>query len=102
MVGQELSSEWRRPRKVYADRGYDHDKYRQPLRQRAITPVIARRGTARLRPRPAALGRGTHLRLAPRLPTAPLPTEAAHRTLIGQPKNPARVCTSHSGSSSQG
>jgi transposase len=36
----------RRPRKVYADRGYDHDKYRQLLRERGITPVIARRGTA--------------------------------------------------------
>jgi transposase len=35
----------RRPGKVYADRGYDHDKYRQLLRQRGITPVIARRGT---------------------------------------------------------
>lgn len=35
----------RRPRKLYADRGYDHDTYRQPLRQRGITPVIARRGT---------------------------------------------------------
>jgi transposase len=33
------------PRKLYADRGYDHDTYRQPLRQRGITPVIARRGT---------------------------------------------------------
>jgi transposase len=36
----------RRPGKVYADRGYDHDAYRQLLRQRGITPVIARRGTA--------------------------------------------------------
>ena len=35
----------RRPGKVYADRGYDHDKYRQLLRERGITPVIARRGT---------------------------------------------------------
>ncbi|OJF15241.1 transposase [Couchioplanes caeruleus subsp. caeruleus] len=34
----------RRPRKVYADRGYDHDKYRRLLRQRRLTPVIARRG----------------------------------------------------------
>jgi transposase len=36
----------RRPGKVYADRGYDHDSYRQLLRERGITPVIARRGTA--------------------------------------------------------
>ena len=33
------------PRKVYADRGYDHDKYRRFVRKRGITPVIARRGT---------------------------------------------------------
>ncbi len=34
----------RRPRAVYADRGYDHDIYRRRLRQRNITPKIARRG----------------------------------------------------------
>ncbi|WP_428832542.1 IS5 family transposase, partial [Amycolatopsis dongchuanensis] len=34
----------RRPRRLYADRGYDHDKYRRLLRARGITPVIARRG----------------------------------------------------------
>jgi transposase len=34
----------RRPRVVYADRGYDHDKYRRLLRARGITPRIARRG----------------------------------------------------------
>jgi transposase len=37
---------WRRPRWLYADRGYDHDKYRRLVRARDITPVIARRGTA--------------------------------------------------------
>ncbi len=36
----------RRPRTVFADRGYDHDKYRRLLRQRRITPKIARRGQA--------------------------------------------------------
>jgi transposase len=36
----------RRPRRVFADRGYDHDKYRRLLRQRRITPKIARRGDA--------------------------------------------------------
>jgi len=36
----------RRPEAVYADRGYDHDKYRTKVRQKGITPVIARRGTA--------------------------------------------------------
>jgi transposase len=33
-----------RPRRLYADRGYDHDKYRRLVRARGITPVIARRG----------------------------------------------------------
>jgi hypothetical protein len=34
-----------RPDRVYADRGYDHDKYRRQVRANGITPVIARRGT---------------------------------------------------------
>jgi transposase len=34
----------RRPRVVYADRAYDHDKYRRLLRAHRITPRIARRG----------------------------------------------------------
>lgn len=34
----------RKPRELFADRGYDYDKYRRQLRQRAITPRIARRG----------------------------------------------------------
>jgi len=34
-----------RPDAVYADRGYDHDKYRRQVRDKGITPVIARRGT---------------------------------------------------------
>jgi transposase len=34
----------RRPRYLYADRGYDHDKYRRLVRLRGITPLIARRG----------------------------------------------------------
>ena len=36
----------RRPRELFADRGYDHDKYRRLLRARGITPRIARRGVA--------------------------------------------------------
>jgi transposase len=36
----------RKPRELFADRGYDHDIYRRILRERGITPVIARRGTA--------------------------------------------------------
>ena len=35
----------RRPDRVTADRGYDHDKYRRELRQRRIKPEIARRQT---------------------------------------------------------
>jgi transposase len=35
----------RRPERVTADRGYDHDKYRRQLRQRGIRPEIARRQT---------------------------------------------------------
>nr|WP_258018332.1 IS5 family transposase [Streptomyces noursei] len=34
----------RRPDSLFADRGYDHDKYRRLLWQRGIRPVIARRG----------------------------------------------------------
>jgi transposase len=34
-----------RPKRVNADRGYDHDKYRRLLRQLGITPEIARRKT---------------------------------------------------------
>lgn len=33
-----------RSRRLYADRGYDFDKYRRLLRRRGITPKIARRG----------------------------------------------------------
>ena len=36
----------RRPGKVYADRGYGHDEYRKQVREKRITPVIARRSTA--------------------------------------------------------
>ncbi len=43
----------RRPDTLFADRGYDHDKYRRPLRQRGIRPVIAERD------RPHGTGLGT-------------------------------------------
>lgn len=33
-----------RPRRLYADRGDDHDRYRRVVRTLSITPVIARRG----------------------------------------------------------
>ncbi|WTF17801.1 IS5 family transposase [Streptomyces sp. NBC_01601] len=35
-----------KPRRLYADRGYDFDKYRRLLWKRGIKPVIARRGVA--------------------------------------------------------
>ncbi len=35
----------RRPDSLFADRGYDHDIYRDQVRQRRIVPAIARRGT---------------------------------------------------------
>ena len=34
-----------RPDRIYAARGYDHDKYRRQVRKAGITPVIARRST---------------------------------------------------------
>jgi hypothetical protein len=34
-----------RPDRIYAGRGHDHDKYRRQVRDKGITPVIARRGT---------------------------------------------------------
>jgi transposase len=43
----------RKPRRLYADRGYDHDVYRRRLRERGITPKIARRGE----PHGSGLGR---------------------------------------------
>jgi transposase len=36
-----------RPRRIYADRGYDHEVYRDRVRKFQITPIIARRGTER-------------------------------------------------------
>ena len=44
----------RRPLNLYADRGYDHDKYRNLVRDKGITPHIARRGEAH------GSGLGTH------------------------------------------
>ena len=44
----------RRPLSLYADRGYDHDKYRKLVRDKGISPHIARRGE------PHGSGLGTH------------------------------------------
>ncbi|CQR59428.1 Putative transposase for insertion sequence element IS402 [Streptomyces leeuwenhoekii] len=35
----------RKPDALFADRGYDHDIYRDRVRDRGILPAIARRGT---------------------------------------------------------
>jgi transposase len=35
-----------RPKRLFADRGYDYDKYRHLIRKRGIRPLIARRGVA--------------------------------------------------------
>jgi hypothetical protein len=43
-----------RPLTVYADRGYDHNKYRRLVRARGIRPHIARRG------QPHGSGLGVH------------------------------------------
>ncbi len=43
-----MCGRWGRPRhrpvRVYADRAYDHDKYRKLVRGKGIAPIIARRG----------------------------------------------------------
>jgi transposase len=44
----------RRPAALYADRGYDHDRYRRLARDKQITPIIGRRGT------PHGSGLGVH------------------------------------------
>src|SRR5450830_155827 len=44
----------RRPDRLLAERGYDHDRYRRRLRARGITPLIGRRGSEH------GSGRGRH------------------------------------------
>jgi len=44
----------RRPNELYADRAYDHDKYRRQVTAKGITPYIARRGV------PHGSGLGVH------------------------------------------
>jgi Transposase DDE domain len=101
-----------RPGVVYADRAYDHDKYRRLLRAKGIGTRIARRG----QPHGSGLGtirwvvERTH-RLVPRLPppahpmgtprrhprSLPRPRhlhhhlQAAHRTLLGPLKPSTRL-----------
>lgn len=49
-----------RPDTLFADRGYDHGKYRPLLRQRGIRPAIAERG------QPHGTGLGTFHRVVER------------------------------------
>ena len=75
----------RRPERLIADCGDDHDKYRRLLWQRGVKPMIARRQTDTwLRPRPRPLGRRAHLRLATQLqaPGHPLRTPRRHAPRI--------------------
>jgi transposase len=37
---------WQWPRWPYADRGYDYDHHRRALREKGVTPRIARKNTA--------------------------------------------------------
>ncbi len=46
-IGGRIGRPRKRPVVVLADRSYDHDKYRRLVRQRGITPIIARRGVER-------------------------------------------------------
>ncbi|MEV6035801.1 IS5 family transposase [Nonomuraea sp. NPDC052116] len=46
-----------RPKVLYADRGYDHDKYRRTVWATGVKPIIARRGT------PHGSGLGVHRRV---------------------------------------
>ncbi len=50
----------RRPDTLFADRGYDHDKYRRLLREPGIRPAIAERG------QPHGTGLGTFRRVVER------------------------------------
>jgi len=44
-IGGKAGGLLRRPRRLYADRGYDSDPHREQLRGRGIEPIIARRNT---------------------------------------------------------
>ncbi len=45
-IGGRIGRPRKRPVVILADRGDGHDKYRRLVRQRGITPIIARRGVA--------------------------------------------------------
>ncbi|CAG6390549.1 hypothetical protein SCOCK_10017 [Actinacidiphila cocklensis] len=69
----------RKPRCLYADRGYDFDKYRRLLWKRGIKPMIARRGVAH----GSGLGKVRwvveRIRLAAPVQTTPYPLRTPRR-----------------------
>ena len=67
-----------RPDALYADRGYDHDKYRRQVRNKGIPPVIARRGTGH------SSGLGTYRWVIEQSVAAALVPAAAHP--LGDPR----------------
>lgn len=81
----------RRPRDLYADRGYDHEVYRDKVRRFQITPHPAPRPArhrARLRPGRVPLGRGRSDRaavLVP-LPAYPLGDPRRHPPRVRHPR----------------
>ncbi|MDH6522699.1 hypothetical protein M2163_000793 [Streptomyces sp. SAI-135] len=78
----------RRPDMLFADRGYDHDKYRRLLRQRGIRPAIAERG------QPHSTGLGT-FRWAVETPP-PSCTASAARASTGNDATTSTKPSSHS------
>ncbi|WP_369149598.1 transposase [Streptomyces sp. R44] len=70
----------RKPRRLYADRGYDLDKYRRLLGKRGIKPPITRRGVAHGSGLGGALGGRARLRLAAPVQTAPHPVRTTRRS----------------------
>lgn len=75
-----------KPRELFADRDYDHDKYRRLLRPRGMSPRIARRGIAN------GSGQGKHrwvvergFAVAPRLQAAPHSVGAPRRPPLRAP-----------------
>lgn len=69
-----------RPRRLFADRGYDYDKYRRLVRDRGITHKIARKGTA-LRMVPPVQTPADPLRNTRRSPPRSTPTRLQKCTL---------------------
>ncbi|GAA3626813.1 hypothetical protein GCM10022419_135290 [Nonomuraea rosea] len=72
----------KRPACLYADRGYDHDKYRRLVRRTGIKPIIARRGT------PHGSGLGIHRWVVERTIAPALVPSLAHP--LGGPRRHSR------------